>query len=664
VTSGIIGEQHGRAAEAVAVRGGMDEITVTFADGAARRFRAGVTVGEVLAAMGQADGAAIAAVVDDRVVDLSRPLDHDCRLRPLPAATADGLDVLRHSTAHLMAQAVKRLFPSAQVTIGPTIEGGFYYDFKFERAFTPEDLGRIEAVMREIVAADFPVERLEMPREEAAAFFRRLGEDYKVEIIEGLPDERVSLYRQGEFTDLCRGPHVPSTGRITAFKLTGVAGAYWRGDERNEMLQRIYGTAFPTEAELQEYLTLLEEVKLRDHRRLGRELDLFSTSEKVGPGLVLWHPKGARVRHLIESFWRERHFAGGYDLVYSPHVGRASLWETSGHLDFYRDNMYAAIEVEGQAYYVKPMNCPFHIEVYRSRLRSYRDLPLRFAELGSVYRYERSGVLHGLMRVRGFTQDDAHIFCRPDQVAEEIGRVLDFSLDMLRAFGFDRFALYLSTQPKEKSVGAPAQWRVAEDALRRALEERGLDFAVDEGGGAFYGPKIDLKIRDALGRAWQCGTIQFDFNMPARFGLAYRGDDGGEHQPFMVHRALLGSIERFFGVLLEHYGGAFPLWLAPVQARVIPVGERFAAYADEVCGALQGAGLRAERDTSNEKLGYKIRAAQLEKIPYMLVVGEREEKARTVAARQRTGESLPPMSIDEFIGRLAAEARPVAGGAV
>jgi threonyl-tRNA synthetase len=640
------------------------EIEISVGDSAVRRFPRGVSAGE---ALGVSNGASsedvIAAAVDGRVVDLSRPLTADCTLHAVSAHSPEGLDVLRHSAAHLMAQAVKRLFPSVQVTIGPTIADGFYYDLKFERAFTPEDLERIEATMRKIVAEALPVRRMEVSREEAVELFRRRGEHYKVEIIEGLPDARVSLYEQGEFVDLCRGPHVASTACIPVFKLTGLAGAYWRGDARNEMLQRIYGTAFPTERELADHLAMLEEAKRRDHRRLGREMDLYSMTEAVGPGLILWHPKGARLRHIIETYWRERHYAGGYDLVYSPHIGRANLWETSGHLGFYRDSMYPAVEVEGQPYFVKPMNCPFHIEIYRSRLRSYRDLPLRFAELGTVYRYERSGVLHGLMRVRGFTQDDAHIFCRAEQVEDEIRGALEFSLDMLRAFGFDRVAVHLSTRPKEKSVGDPAQWELAEAALRRALESCGQSFAVDEGAGAFYGPKIDLLIRDALQREWQCGTIQFDFNMPQRFGLAYRGDDGGEHQPYMVHRALLGAIERFVGVLLEHYGGAFPVWLAPVQARVIPVGERFAAYADEVAGALQRAGFRAERDPTDEKLGHKIRVAQLEKIPYMLVVGEREQRDRTVAARERSGKSLAPMPIDEFIARLETEARPGGGGA-
>jgi threonyl-tRNA synthetase len=604
----------------------------------------------------------IAATVNGRVVDLSRPLVADCELRPVTVESDVGLEVLRHSTAHLMAQAVKRLFPAAQITIGPVIENGFYYDIKRDQAFTPEDLERIETVMREIVATDLPVARHEISREDAVTRFRGLGEEYKVEIIRGLPDEPISLYEQGEFVDLCRGPHVPSTGRLRAFKLTSVAGAYWRGDARNEMLQRIYGTAFATEEALAEHLAMLEEAKRRDHRRLGRELDLYTVSEHVGPGLVLWHPKGARVRHLIETYWRERHYAAGYDLVYSPHIGRATLWETSGHLDFYRDGMYPAVEVEGQPYFVKPMNCPFHIEIYRSALRSYRDLPLRFAELGTVYRYERSGVLHGLVRVRGFTQDDAHIFCRPDQVQGEISRALAFSLEMLGAFGFEEVAIYLSTRPAEKSVGDAADWALAEDALRRALEACGRAFSVDEGGGAFYGPKIDVAVRDVFRKEWQCGTIQFDFNMPARFALSYRGDDGGEHRPYMVHRALLGSIERFVGVLLEHYGGAFPLWLAPVQARVIPVGERFAAYADEVTGALAAAGYRVERDPSNEKLGHKIRLAQIEKIPYMLVVGEREQRDRTVTVRRRSGESLPPMTVEAFIARLAAEARPGEGG--
>jgi threonyl-tRNA synthetase len=638
-------------------------IAVSIAPGKSVRLPAGTPVRDALAALdGDVPGDIVAAEVDGKLVDLGRALDRDCEVRPVSVHSERGLDVVRHSTAHLMAQAVKRLFPAAQITIGPTIESGFYYDIKYDRPFTPEDLERIEAEMRTIVAADLDVRRRELPRSEAAALFRAAGEHYKVEIIEGLPDDRVSLYEQGEFIDLCRGPHVPSTGRIPAFKLTSVAGAYWRGDARNEMLQRIYGTAFASEAALAEHLTRLEEAKRRDHRRLGKELDLFSSTESVGPGLVLWHPKGARVRHVIESYWRERHYAGGYELVYSPHVGRATLWETSGHLGFYRDSMFPAVEVEGQPYYLKPMNCPFHIEIYRSQLRSYRDLPLRFAELGTVYRYERSGVLHGLMRVRGFTQDDAHIFCRTDQVEEEILRALRFSLDMLRAFGFEDVAVYLSTRPAEKYVGALAQWELAEGALRRALDASGCAFRVDEGAGAFYGPKFDVGIRDAFGREWQCGTIQFDFNMPERFGLSYRGDDGREHQPYMVHRALLGAIERFVGVLLEHYGGAFPLWLAPVQVRVIPVGERFGGYADEVCGTIVRAGFRAERDPSNEKLGHKIRLAQLDKIPYMLIVGEREQQERTVAVRERSGKSIPSTTVADFVARLADEAQPGAGG--
>jgi threonyl-tRNA synthetase len=638
------------------------DIVVTVAGATARRFPAGIAAGAALGAVADLDRDVIAADVDGRVVDLSRPLVADCAVGAVSVHTPEGLDVLRHSTAHLMAQAVKRLFPTAQITIGPTIDAGFYYDIKYERPFTPEDLDRIEALMRELVAADLSVERRETSRAEAAAFFDGLGEAYKVEIVHGLPDEQVSLYAQGDFVDLCRGPHVPSTGRLGVFKLTSVAGAYWRGDARNEMLQRIYGTAFATPEALAQHLALLEEAKRRDHRRLGRELDLYTMSDDVGPGLILWHPKGARVRHLIESHWRERHYGAGYDLVYSPHIGRATLWETSGHLDFYRDGMYPAMDVEGQPYFVKPMNCPFHIEIYRSRLRSYRDLPLRFAELGTVYRYERSGVLHGLVRVRGFTQDDAHIFCRADQVQDEIHRALLFSLDLLAAFGFREVAIYLSTRPETKSVGDTADWALAERALAAALEATGRPYKVDPGGGAFYGPKIDIAVRDVFGKEWQCGTIQFDFNMPQRFALAFRGEDGGEHRPYMVHRALLGSIERFVGLLLEHYGGAFPVWLAPLQARVIPVGERFAAYADEVCGAIVGAGYRADRDPSNEKLGHKIRLAQLEKIPYMLVVGEREQRDRTVAVRPRTGDSLPPMSIESFIARLADEARPGEGG--
>jgi threonyl-tRNA synthetase len=567
----------------------------------------------------------------------------------------DGLYRLRHSAAHVMAQAVKHLFPEAKVTIGPPTADGFYYDFDKPTPFTPEDLERIEAEMKRCIEADYPFERRPISKPEALALFGQMDEPYKVEMIGETPDdEPMSVYQQGDFVDWCRGPHVSRTGEIGAFKLLNVAGAYWRGDEHNKMLQRIYGTAFFTQAELDDFLHRLAEAEKRDHRRLGRDLDLYSISDEIGPGLILWHPKGARIRNIIEDFWRKAHYDHGYELVSTPHIGRAHLWKTSGHLDFYAESMYSPIEVEGQQYYLKPMNCPFHIQIFRSRLRSYRDLPLRWAELGTVYRYERSGVLHGLTRVRGFTQDDAHIFCTPEQVEEEIQRAVDFALYVMRAFGFQEYQIFLSTRP-EKSVGEPERWETATNALRRALAGRELAYEVDEGGGAFYGPKIDLNIKDALGRNWQCSTIQFDFNLPAKFDLRYMGSDGGQHQPYMVHRALLGSMERFFGVLLEHYGGAFPLWLAPVQFVLLPIADRHHDYARQVLTRLQGAGFRAELDERNEKVGHKIREAQLQKVPYMLVVGDKEASAGTVAVRSRDAGDLGPRPVEELLEQARAE---------
>ena len=582
---------------------------------------------------------------------------------------------LRHSTAHVMAEAVLELFPEAKLGIGPPIENGFYYDFDLgtdengrPRTFTPEDLERIEARMREIVKGRWPYEREEVTADQARQLFA--DQPYKLELIDELErgnvDEYgnpvaepvpITIYRQHNFVDLCRGPHVPHTGYIkpNAFKLLSTAAAYWRGDERRPMLQRIYGTAWKNKTQLEAYLQRLREIEKRDHRRLGVELDLFSTvPDQVGGGLILWHPKGGLIRTIIEDFARQQHLQGGYEIVYTPHIGRKRLWETSGHLDFYRENMYSPMDIEGQEYYLKPMNCPFHIMIYRSRRRSYRELPMRLAEWGTVYRFERSGVLHGLMRVRGFTQDDAHIFCTPEQVEDEIKRVLDFSLDMLEAFGFQEFDLYVSTRP-EKYVGDPAQWDVATEALKRAVESRGLAYEVKEGEGAFYGPKIDIDIKDALGRAWQCTTIQFDFNLPERFDLTFVGEDGREHRPYMVHRALLGSMERFFGVLIEHYGGAFPVWLAPVQAVLIPITDRHVPYAQEVARQLRAADLRVQVDDRSERMSAKIRDAQLQKIPYMLIVGDREAEAGTVAVRLRTELDLGAMLVADFIA-MAREA--------
>jgi threonyl-tRNA synthetase len=571
----------------------------------------------------------------------------------------DRLYRIRHSAAHVMAQAVLEIFPDAQLAIGPPIDDGFYYDFLLPRALTPDDLAEIESRMRRVVAERHPFQRSWMDREEALAYYRERRQPFKVEIItdlpeEGLEDGRVSFYTQDTFTDLCRGPHVEHTGQIGAFKLMSVAGAYWRGDEKRPMLQRIYGTAWESEEQLAAYLHRLEEAARRDHRKLGRELELFSISENVGPGLILWLPNGARIRSVMESYMRELLDEYGYQPVYTPHLGRSNLWQTSGHLGFYRENMYPAMELEEQEYFVKPMNCPFHIEVYSNAKRSYRELPMRLAEFGSVYRYERSGVLHGLLRVRGFTQDDAHIFCTPEQIDEEIRTLVDLAIRVLKDFGFEEFEFFVSTKP-EKAVGSQEQWTIAEAALKAALESRGLPFRVDEGGGAFYGPKIDFIVKDAIGRSWQLSTIQFDFNEPQRFGLTYVGPDGQEHEPFMVHRALFGSFERFFAVLVEHYAGAFPVWLAPVQAVVIPIADRHHAYAEDVAKHLRAAGLRVSVDASAERMQHKIRQAQLQKVPYMLVVGDKEAAEGAVAVRLRSGENLGPLPVRDFLS-LARDA--------
>jgi threonyl-tRNA synthetase len=565
------------------------------------------------------------------------------------------LDRLRHSTSHIMAEAVMHLFPGAKFAIGPSIADGFYYDFDLPRPLTPDDLETIETRMREVIKARHLFERREISREEAEEMFA--DQPFKLELIAEMPEgEVLSIYTQGDFTDLCRGPHVENSGEVDskAFKLLKVAGAYWRGDEHRPMLQRIYGTAWASAAELDAYLERLEELEKRDHRRLGRELELYSVHEEAGPGLVHWHPKGGLIRTVIEDFWRAEHYKAGYDVVYTPHIGRAQLWEDSGHLDHYRELMYPPMDIEGQEYFIKPMNCPFHIMIYKSKLRSYRELPLRWAELGTVYRFERSGVLHGLMRVRGFTQDDAHVFCAPDQIEEEIGRVLSFSLFIWRSFGFGEYEIYLSTRP-ESYVGEPERWEQAEEALRRAIEKEGLPYEVDEGAGAFYGPKIDISIKDALGRLWQCTTIQFDFNLAERLDLTFIGEDGQQARPYMVHRALLGSLERFLGILIEHYGGAFPVWLAPVQAKLIPITDRNVEYARKVEAQLRAAGLRTEVDTRSERMQAKIRDAQLEKVPYMLVIGDREAEAGAVAVRLRTEENLGARPVEDFIA-MAQEA--------
>lgn len=628
---------------------------ISIKDGPSGDIPIGGTIGDALSELGVAGQDILAAKVDGAVVDLSRPLSGSSVVEPLKFDSAEGREVYRHSSTHIMAQAVKELFPSAQLTIGPALEESFYYDFAFERPFTPEDLERIEERAAEIIKRNLTITRREFSKKDAIDFFMARGEHYKVELIQGFPDgEPITAYAQGDFVDLCRGPHLPTTGSIGAIKLLTTAGAYWRGDERNPMLQRIYGTSFPTRAEVDAYLARLEEIKRRDHRKVGKELDLISIQDEIGPGLVLWHPKGAAVRLLIENFWREQHIRDGYQLVYSPHAARLDLWKTSGHLDYYRENMFPSMKLEGSEYQLKPMNCPYHIMIYQSHLRSYRDLPIRYGELGTVYRYERTGVLHGLMRVRGFTQDDAHLFCRPDQMEHEVSRVLDFTFFVLRTFGFHQFEVFLSTRPKE-SVGGDEHWTLATSALEAALKGRNISFHLDPGGGAFYGPKIDIKIKDALGRSWQCSTVQVDFNNPERFELSYIGEDGKAHRPIMIHRALMGSIERFFGILIEHYGGAFPTWLAPVQAVVMNITDHQQDYAAAVVAQLKAAGFRAETDLRNEKIGFKIREAEKAKVPFMLVAGNREMQAGTLSVRGRSGSNLGNKTVAEVVDLLRAE---------
>ena len=557
----------------------------------------------------------------------------------------DKLEIMRHSASHVMAEAVQSFFPDAKFAIGPAIEDGFYYDFDLPRPLNPDDLPLIENKMKEIIAANGSFTRKEVTKEEARRLFA--AQPYKLELIDELPDVKVSLYEQGSFLDLCRGPHVNATGEIKAFKLINIAGAYWRGDEHRPMLQRIYAVAFDTEKALEEHLERLEEAARRDHRKLGRELDLFSIQDEFGPGLVLWHPKGAVVRRAIEDFWKDEHVKRGYDIVYTPHIARMDLWKTSGHLEFYQDYLYSPMDVEGQKYILKPMNCLGHILIYKTKIRSYRDLPIRYAELGTVYRYERSGVLHGLSRVRGFTQDDAHIFCRPDQLEDEVAGVLDLALFMIDTFGFRNYQLLLSTRP-EKYAGTIQVWDEATETLRQALERSKVAYEIDPGEGVFYGPKIDIKFESALGKAWQGPTIQVDFNLPPRFDVTYIGEDGQEHSVVMIHRTVLGSMERFLATLLEHYGGAFPVWLAPVQVRLIPVADRHLEYAHKLEAELKSEGIRAEVDTRAERMNPKIRQAQLEKIPYMLVVGDKEIETDTISIRLRSGKQISAQSFDSF----------------
>lgn len=628
----------------------MERIKVYLKDGSCREYEAGITVREVAEDISKRLAkAAIIAGVDDRLVELDYRLERDCKLHIFTFEDEDGKDALRHTSAHVLAQAVKRLFPEAKLAIGPAIQDGFYYDFDVERPFTPEDLEAIEREMQKIVAEDYPLERMEMEREEAIRFFRERGEDYKVELIGDIPEgEPVSLYRQGEFIDLCAGPHAPSTGRVKAFKLLSVAGAYWRGDESNKMLQRIYGTSFEKKKDLEEYLKMLEEAKKRDHRKLGKELDLFSIQEE-GPGFPFFHPKGMVIRNVLEDLWRKEHIKKGYQEVKTPIILNEELWHRSGHWDHYKENMYFT-EIDGAGYAIKPMNCPGGILLYKRKLHSYRDLPQRVAELGLVHRHELSGTLHGLMRVRCFTQDDAHIYMLPSQIKDEIIGVIELTDYLYSIFGFD-YHVELSTRP-ENSMGSDEDWERAINALREALEAKGMDYKVNEGDGAFYGPKIDFHLKDCIGRTWQCGTIQLDFQMPERFDIVYIGPDGEKHRPVMIHRTIFGSIERFIAILTEHYAGAFPVWLAPVQVKILPITDRHNGYAEELRKKLFDLGFRVEADLRNEKVGYKIREAQLEKVPFMLIVGDKEMSEGTVSVRSREKGDMGASTLDEFIKNL------------
>jgi threonyl-tRNA synthetase len=631
----------------------MKQIQVTLPDGSSRSLQDGATVHDLAVSIGAGLAkASIAAKVNGHLVDLSARLEDQAQVELITGKSPEALDIIRHSTSHLMAQAVKALYPKAQVAIGPAIETGFYYDFDLETTFSPEDLAKIEEKMRQLATADIHIERMELSHDEALRLFRESGEKYKVELIEALDGEKVSLYRQGDFVDLCRGPHLPATSYCKAFKLISIAGAYWRGDEKNRMLQRIYGTAFADKKELDSYLERLEEAKRRDHRKIGKEMDLFSFSDEVGAGLVIWHPKGAMLRTIIEDFERKEHFKRGYDIVLGPQILKTELWQRSGHYENYRENMYFT-EVEGQGYGIKPMNCLSHMMIYRSQLRSYRDLPLRFFELGTVHRHERAGVLHGLLRVRGFTQDDAHILCTPDQLDGEIKGVLSFVKDVMSIFGFE-YEMELSTRP-EKSIGSDEDWDRATGALLSALKDSGRSFEINEGDGAFYGPKIDIKLRDALDRRWQCATIQCDFTLPDRFDLTYVDADGERKRPVMVHRVILGAIERFIGVLIEHFAGNFPVWLSPVQATVLTVTDNQIPYAQEVFEQLRSGGVRVVKDFRNEKLGFKIREAQLQKVPYMLVIGDREMENRTITPRFRDGRNLDSMNAAQFVDYISTE---------
>ncbi len=626
---------------------------ITLPDGSQKEFSDNTTLSEIAVSIGARLGKeSIAAVVDDRLVDLDIVPVNDSQVRFVTFDDPEGKDIFRHSASHVMAQAVKRLFPGTELAIGPSIKDGFYYDFEFPDTITEEDLPRIEEEMNRIVSQKIPYTREELPRDDAIKMFKDLGEAYKVELIEEIDDETVSIYRQDDFVDMCRGPHVPDTGYIKSFALLSLAGAYWRGDEKNKMLQRIYGTAYPKKKTLKEHLNRLEEAKKRDHRRLGRELDLFSIVEEAGPGFVIYHPKGALVRTILEDFEKAEHLKRGYDIVVGPQLLKLDLWKKSGHFENYRENMYFT-EVEDIQYGIKPMNCLAHMLIYKSRIRSYRDLPIRYFELGTVYRHEKSGVLHGLFRLRGFTQDDAHILCTPDQLNSEIRGVISLVIDVMGVFGFE-YEFEVSTRP-EKSIGTEEDWEKATSALLEALEDEDLPYTVNQGDGAFYGPKIDVKLKDAIGRMWQCATIQCDFALPERFDLHFVGKDGARHRPIMLHRVILGSIDRFLGVLIEHYAGAFPVWLSPVQVKVLTITDKSANYAESVAGTLKKQGFRVETDLRNEKIGYKIREARLEKIPYMLIIGEKEAVSGAVSVRHREDGDRGVVSLDSFIDSVRDE---------
>ncbi|HCX90282.1 MAG: threonine--tRNA ligase [Deltaproteobacteria bacterium CG12_big_fil_rev_8_21_14_0_65_43_10] len=631
----------------------MGKITVKFPDGSSSSFSKNTTLFQIVKSVDDGSGKDyIAGKVNEKLVDMSSPLLEDANLEFITPDSEMGLDIIRHSASHVMAQAVKKLYKGVKITIGPTIDNGFYYDFDYGENFSPHDLAKIESKMQEIIGQDLPITRKEIPKEEAIEMFKNQGETYKVELLEEISDEFVSVYIQDDFIDLCRGPHLPSTGKIRAFKLTNLAGAYWRGDEKNKMLQRIYGTAFSDTKTLEDYLQRLEDAKRRDHRKLGKSLDLFSIHEDAGAGLVIYHPKGAMLRSILEDFEKREHLKRGYQLVRGPHLLKLDLWEKSGHFENYRENMYFT-EIEGQKYGIKPMNCLAHMLIYKSKIRSYRDLPQRYFELGTVHRHEKSGVLHGLFRVREFTQDDAHILCTPDQLEQEIKGVIDFVEDVMKIFKFE-YEMELSTRP-EKSIGNDLDWEKATLILGQVMDKNRIPYIVKEGEGAFYGPKIDVKLKDALDRKWQCATIQCDFVLPERFDLTFINSNGTRERPVMLHRVILGAMERFIGILIEHYGGAFPTWLAPVQAIVLTVTDRNMGFAEEVYNQLTSGLLRIEKDFRNEKLGLKIREAQLQKIPYMLIIGDKEVNDGVISARVRSGEKLKPMKINEFISLVQEE---------